>query len=120
MKTLLDDAGRIQLPDFVQAQLGIKPGDELALVEENGKWLIKVLGTSVIGPGEPLSSHGASEEEGSPVQRTSISPPADADDELNWEALDYDPVALKRGRQVAVRIERRGRLQPMAHDLDEE
>jgi bifunctional DNA-binding transcriptional regulator/antitoxin component of YhaV-PrlF toxin-antitoxin module len=121
MKTLLDDAGRIQLPDFVQAQLGVKPGDELALEEENGRWLIKLVGTSVTSPREPLSSHGASEEGRAPAQRSSASPPADTDDDdLNWEALDYDPVALKRARQVAVRIERRGKLQPMAHDLDEE
>lgn len=88
MKTLLDNSGRIQLPDFVQAQLGVKPGDELALEEENGKWLIKVADTD--------------------------------DDDLNWEELDYGPVPLRRTSQVAVQIELRGRLQPLAHDLDEE
>ena len=97
MKTRLDDAGRIHLPVSVQTQLGVKPGDELTLEEENGKWLIKPVELSTDGP--PL---------GNP------------DDDLNWEDLDYKSVPLKRSRDVAVRIERRGKLQPMAHNLDEE
>ncbi len=97
LKTLLDDAGRMELPDFVQAQLGVKPGDELALEEENGKWFIKPAALSL-----PSST-------------------ADTDDDdLNWQDLDYHPVPLKRAKQVAVQIEHRGKLQPMAHDLDEE
>ena len=43
MKALLDNAGRIRLPDLVQAQLGVKPGDELAFEEELGRWFIKPL-----------------------------------------------------------------------------
>ena len=97
MKTLLDDAGRIHLPVSVQTQLGVKPGDELTLEEENGKWLIKPVELSA---------------DGSPLGNT--------DDDLNWEDLDYKSVPLKRSRDVAVRIERRGKLQPMAHNLDEE
>ena len=98
MKTLLDDAGRIQLPDFVQAQLGVKPGDEVALEEANGIWLLKAV-----------------------VLSSASSPAKTAEGEdLNWENLDYDPVPLERARQVTVQIERRGRLQPLAHDLDEE
>ena len=97
MKTLLDDAGRILLPVSVQTQLGVKPGDELTLEEENGKWLIKPVELAATGP--PVGS---------------------ADDDLNWEELDYRSVPLNRSRQVAVRIEHRGRLQPMAHELDEE
>ena len=41
MRALLDNAGRIRLPDLVQAQLGVKPGDELAFEEELGRWFIK-------------------------------------------------------------------------------
>jgi bifunctional DNA-binding transcriptional regulator/antitoxin component of YhaV-PrlF toxin-antitoxin module len=41
VKTIIDDAGRIQLPDVVQAQLGVKPGDEVLLENRNGEWAIK-------------------------------------------------------------------------------
>ena len=41
MKTFLDDTGRIVLPGLMQAQLGVKPGDELTLEEKNGKWFIQ-------------------------------------------------------------------------------
>ena len=97
MRILLDHAGRIELPELVKAQLGVKPGDELALEKENGKWFIK------------------------PVAFSSSSPPAaTGGDDLSWEELDYDPVPLKRASQVAIQIEQRGKLQPMAHDLEEE
>jgi bifunctional DNA-binding transcriptional regulator/antitoxin component of YhaV-PrlF toxin-antitoxin module len=43
MRALLDNAGRIRLPDLVQAQLGVKPGDELAFDEELGRWFIEPL-----------------------------------------------------------------------------
>ncbi|NUQ64451.1 MAG: AbrB/MazE/SpoVT family DNA-binding domain-containing protein [Pirellulales bacterium] len=33
--------GRIELLGLVQAQLGVKPGDELTLEEENGKWFLE-------------------------------------------------------------------------------
>jgi bifunctional DNA-binding transcriptional regulator/antitoxin component of YhaV-PrlF toxin-antitoxin module len=41
MKTTLDDHGRIELPLPVQAQLGLKAGDEVLLEEHAGQWLIK-------------------------------------------------------------------------------
>ncbi len=41
-------------------------------------------------------------------------------EDLSWENLDYNPGALKPAGQVPVKIERRGRLQPPAHDLDQE
>ena len=95
MKTLLDDAGRIELPVSVQTQLGVKPGDELTLEEEDGKWLIKPARMSA-----------------------DVLPAISAVDDLNWEDLDYHVVPLNRSRKLAVRIEQRGRLEPMAHDLD--
>jgi hypothetical protein len=109
------------LPDYVQAQLGVKPGDELALEEENGKWVIKPARLSATNPHQSLSSQAFSDEGPLPAQRPTANSPADNDaDDLNWEELDYDPVPLKRARQVTVHIEHRGRLQPPAHDLDEE
>ena len=96
MKTVLDDAGRIELPDFVRAQLGVKPGDVLSLEEVNGKWLIKPAGSS-----------------------STIRPAATDGDDFNWEDLDYLSVPLKRAKQVVVQIEHRGKLQPPVHDLDE-
>jgi len=102
MRTLLDNSGRIQLPAFVQAHLGVKPGDELALEEENGNWLIK-----------PTRLPTA-------VQPPCSNPPAKYDDDLNWEELDYASVPLKHASEVTVHIKRRGRLKPMAHDLVEE
>jgi bifunctional DNA-binding transcriptional regulator/antitoxin component of YhaV-PrlF toxin-antitoxin module len=97
MNTHLNNAGRIQLPVAVQTQLGVKPGDELTLEEENGKWLIK-----------PVDSTNDSPGGGSSVE------------DLNWEDLDYHSVPLAGLRKVAVRIEQRGRLKPMVHDLDDE
>lgn len=97
MKTLLDDAGRIQLPIAVQTQMGVKPGDELSLEQENGKWLIKPVGL----PADVSRAGGAVED-------------------LNWEDLDYHSVPLSGSSKVEVRIKQRGRLQPMAHDLDQE
>ena len=41
MKTVVDDAGRIQLPKDVREQLGIKPGDEVVLEERAGEWVLK-------------------------------------------------------------------------------
>lgn len=90
MKTLLDEAGRMQLPVAVQTQLGVKPGGELTLEQENGNWLIKAVG---------LPANG--------------SPAGSSDDDLNWEDLDYHFVPANRSRKVAIRIERRGKLQPM-------
>ena len=100
MKALLDSAGRIKLPDLVQAQLGVKPGDELALEEEHGRWFIKP-GMSPETPPESANRR------------------PDPDDDLDWEEPAYVPVPLKRAGQVAVRIARRGKLQPMVPPADE-
>ena len=40
MKTTLDQTGRIELPDFVQAQLGVKAGDEVLLENHGGQWVL--------------------------------------------------------------------------------
>lgn len=84
-----NEAGRILLPQLVQSQLGVKPGDELTLQEVNGQWLLKPAATAA-------HLH---------------------DDDLDWEELDYGPIAPSPSRQVTVRIEQRGKLMPMAHDL---
>lgn len=91
MTTSLDEAGRILLPPLVQSKLGVKPGDELALQEVNGQWLLKPV-TNMANP---------------------------EDDDLNWEELDYRSVQASPLGQVTVRIEQRGKLLPMAHDLDD-
>ena len=41
MKTTLDQTGRIELPLSVQAQLGVKAGDEVLLENHGGQWVIK-------------------------------------------------------------------------------
>lgn len=41
MKTIIDSSGRIQLPQDLQTQLGVKPGDEVVLEERAGEWIIK-------------------------------------------------------------------------------
>lgn len=92
MTTSVDEAGRILLPQLVQSQLGVKPGDELALQEVNGQWFLKRVNTT----------------------------PVLHDDDLNWDELAYDPIAPTPSGQVTVRIEQRGKLLPMAHDLDDE
>jgi bifunctional DNA-binding transcriptional regulator/antitoxin component of YhaV-PrlF toxin-antitoxin module len=91
MTTSIDEAGRILLPQHVQSQLGVKPGDKLALQEVNGQWFLKPVTTA-----------------------------ADCHDDLNWEELDYGPIPTRPSGQVTLRIEQRGKLMPMAHDLDDE
>jgi bifunctional DNA-binding transcriptional regulator/antitoxin component of YhaV-PrlF toxin-antitoxin module len=88
----LDEAGRILLPQAVQRQLGVKPGDALALQEGNGHWILKPV-TPSIGL---------------------------CDEELNWEDLDYDSPAPRKAEPVSIRVEHRGKLAPMAYDLDDE
>lgn len=92
MKTSIDEAGRILLPPLVQLQLGVKPGDDLTLQEVDGQWFLKPI-TAAAHP---------------------------HDDDLNWEELEYHPIAPRPSGQVTVRIEQRGKLMPMAHDLDDE
>jgi bifunctional DNA-binding transcriptional regulator/antitoxin component of YhaV-PrlF toxin-antitoxin module len=40
MKMTLDSQGRIQLPVTVQTQLGVKPGDDLFLEQQDSLWFI--------------------------------------------------------------------------------
>ena len=44
MRTTLDQTGRIELPDSVQAQLGVKAGDEVLLENHGGQWVIMAAG----------------------------------------------------------------------------
>ena len=120
MKTLLDDTGRIEVPDFVRAKLGVKPGDELALDEENGKWFIRLANPSQ-SPRGSCRQDRVGDESPCPEPSRTILPPADpGTDDLHWEELDYKPVPLKHVGQVAIQFEHRGTLKPMAHHLDEE
>jgi bifunctional DNA-binding transcriptional regulator/antitoxin component of YhaV-PrlF toxin-antitoxin module len=41
MKTTLDETGRIALPEPVQAQLGVKAGDDVLLENHAGQWVIR-------------------------------------------------------------------------------
>ena len=41
MKTVIDASGCIRLPQDLQAQLGVKPGDEVILESRAGEWVIK-------------------------------------------------------------------------------
>src|SRR5712692_2064660 len=41
VKTTIDSTGRIQLPEDLQVQLGVKPGDEVVFEERAGEWVIK-------------------------------------------------------------------------------
>ncbi len=45
MKTVVDEAGRIQLPEVVRTQLGVKPGDEVILEDRAGEWVLKPANT---------------------------------------------------------------------------
>lgn len=120
MKTLLDGSGRIELPDFVQMKLGVKPGDELVLDEENGRWFIK-LAKSCNDSREPRRPAGAGDVTPCPEPPRTVLPPADTDpDDLHWEKLDYEPVPLEYAAIVAIQVEQRGQLKPMVHNLDDE
>ena len=93
METVLDASGRIQLPDVVQAQLGIRPGDWLSIEESAGGWSLK--------------------------KRSQPTPKIDEED-LNWPDLEYFPVPPKQTKEITVKIELRGRMEPLVHELDEE
>lgn len=41
MNVIVDPSGRIELPDALRAQLGLKSGDQLVIEEENGRWVIR-------------------------------------------------------------------------------
>lgn len=44
MKTTIDSEGRIQLGAELQTQLGVKPGDEVVLENQDGLWVIHPVG----------------------------------------------------------------------------
>src|SRR5688572_12648796 len=100
MKTLLDQTGRIRVPDLVQRQLGVKVGDELAWEEEGGRWFVK--------PGRPAAA------------TSEVEPAAAAEEDLDWEELDYTSVPLRSAGSFVVRFECRGALKPMIHNLEDE
>ncbi len=64
MKTRLDPEGRIQLPDALQTQLGVKPGDDLFVERQDAQWVICAEGgTAALGWEENVLVHrGASAE----------------------------------------------------------
>jgi bifunctional DNA-binding transcriptional regulator/antitoxin component of YhaV-PrlF toxin-antitoxin module len=41
MKTTIDSSGRVQLPQDLQAHLGVKPGDVVLFEERAGEWVIR-------------------------------------------------------------------------------
>ena len=41
MNVTVDPSGRIELPDALRAQLGLKSGDRLVIEPENGCWVIR-------------------------------------------------------------------------------
>jgi bifunctional DNA-binding transcriptional regulator/antitoxin component of YhaV-PrlF toxin-antitoxin module len=121
MKTLVDDAGRIQLPDLVQAQLGVKPGDELDWEEEDGRWFLGPASSRPVRPEPSVRSRATPNAAPPREQRSAANSAGETDhDDLNWEDLDYEPLSLPRAGQVRLRVLRRGKLQPLPHDLDEE
>ncbi len=42
MKAMIDQDGRIQLGKELQIQIGLKPGDEVALEQRGGEWVIRL------------------------------------------------------------------------------
>jgi len=43
MKTILDDTGRIQLPECVRAELNVKSGDEVVFENHGGEWVLRAV-----------------------------------------------------------------------------
>ena len=41
MKAVVDEAGRIELPEDVRVQLGVKAGDEVVLEARAGEWVLR-------------------------------------------------------------------------------
>ena len=41
MTMVVDEAGRIQLPEEVRSQLGVGPGDQVILEVRAGEWVLK-------------------------------------------------------------------------------
>jgi bifunctional DNA-binding transcriptional regulator/antitoxin component of YhaV-PrlF toxin-antitoxin module len=120
MRTFLDDAGRIELPDRVQSQLGVKAGDLLAWEEEGGRWFLEPADSRTAPSNQAAVAPGVSPGV-SPGERGAATAAGESDDdELHWEDLDYEPLSLRRVGQVRFRIRRRGKLQPAPYNLDEE
>lgn len=44
MTATIDPQGRIRLDPEMQKQLGVKPGDELAIENRNGQWVLSPVG----------------------------------------------------------------------------
>jgi len=78
MKATLDQGGRIELPAVVQAELGVKPGDELSFEPLAGAWVIRLVAKA----GNSNNS-------------------AAADDDLNWPELEYESLAPRRVGEVS-------------------
>jgi bifunctional DNA-binding transcriptional regulator/antitoxin component of YhaV-PrlF toxin-antitoxin module len=112
MKALIDELGRVQLPDFVRTQLGVKPGDPLSLDEHDGKWFL--------GPVTRSASENGADDVMAPSVQASPEAFLGPSDDLSWEELDYAPVPLKSAGQIRVRIEHAGRVKPLVHELDDE
>ena len=109
MKALIDERGRVELPDFVRTQLGVKPGDTLSLDEQDGKWFLQPVTRS---PG----SEAGSEDVLSPSVPARPEALLDPNDDLSWDELDYAPVPLKSVGQISVRIERADSVRPILHE----
>jgi len=62
MKTVIDESGRIQLPENVRTQMGVKAGDEILLEERAGEWVLKSTntGTGLSWEGKVLVHKGKS------------------------------------------------------------
>lgn len=41
MNLTVDASGRIELPEAMRTQLGLKAGDHVAIEEDEGRWIIK-------------------------------------------------------------------------------
>ena len=41
MNVIVDPSGRVELPDALLAQWGLKSGDQIVIEEENGRWVIR-------------------------------------------------------------------------------
>ena len=63
MRTTMDQAGRIRLPEQFQALLGLKPGDEVSLDEWEGHWVIRPVQDQqgLAEEGRVLVHHGQSD-----------------------------------------------------------
>jgi AbrB family looped-hinge helix DNA binding protein len=63
MTTVVDEAGRIQLPEDVRAQLGVGPGDQVILEPRAGEWVLRSIHapTALTWEGNVLVHQGTSQ-----------------------------------------------------------